>query len=237
MFQPQFAPQPERVRTGKRPGGTAARLAVIFASASVAAFVGFDIANSITFTASFLAVPAIILAMYVLRVRRGYIPRGIAVPTAALSVAVIALLAGAIFPLGARLPTIAAPNEGNQPIIYPHNPEMTQMTKTEFTVERAIRAKSSPGHWPVSVAVDPQQNVVVDGVVVATVLPGESIAYQVTKGGADFVLILHGAVQGEYIYYDYSTHMINGWCAKTDASCDDPFRSTGTQESGQQPPE
>ena len=64
---------------------------------------------------------------------------------------------------------------------------------------------------------------IIDGTVVATLQPGEILAYQVTDNGADFTLALYGIVHDEYIYYDYSTHTIKSFCAKTDASCADPY--------------
>jgi multisubunit Na+/H+ antiporter MnhB subunit len=226
-LQAQFAPVTADPRNGveasNRPGRTAALLALVFASVSVAVFIAFELSPGPTFLAAFFAAPAIILAVRSLTVRRGYRPRGSTVPVVALSVGVVTLLAGLILPIGGAVPTIPRLAAAQQTTIYPHNAEMTKMAMNEFTIERAIRANASPGNWPASVVADAQNNVVVDGAIVATLQPGETLSYQVTQDGADFVLVLNGTVQNEYIYYDYSTHTIKSFCAKTDLSCADAY--------------
>ena len=106
------------------------------------------------------------------------------------------------------------------PVSYPNSPEMATLFVTTRTIERGIRAQGSAYHWPTSVTAAPDGSVSVGGTVVAKLAPGETMTYQVTKGGEDFVLRVNGSVPGEYFYYDLDTHEIDSYCYTGDHGCD-----------------
>lgn len=107
------------------------------------------------------------------------------------------------------------------PVTYPNSPELTTLFETTRTIERGIRAQGSAYHWPTSVTAAPDGTVLVDGTVVAKLTPGESLTYQITKGGEDFVLQVNASVPGEYFYYDLDTHAIVTYCYTGDNACDE----------------
>lgn len=107
------------------------------------------------------------------------------------------------------------------PAIYPNSPELTALLSTTRTIERDIRSQGSAYHWPTSVTAAPDGTVSVGGKVVAKLSPGETMTYQVTKGGEDFVLRVNGSVPGEYFYYDLDTHTIDTYCYTGDNACDE----------------
>lgn len=108
----------------------------------------------------------------------------------------------------------------SQSVVYPNSPELTTLVTTTRTIERGIRARGSAFHWPASVSADPDGKVYVGGTLVATLGPGESMSYEVTKSGEDFVLTVRGRVPGEYFYYDLDTHEIDTFCDTGDDACD-----------------
>ena len=106
------------------------------------------------------------------------------------------------------------------PINYPNSAEMTTLFLKTRTIERGIRAQGSAYHWPTSVAMAADGTVSARGTVLGTLAPGETMTYQVTKGGEDFVMRVNGSVPGEYFYYDLDTHVIDSYCYTGDHACD-----------------
>lgn len=106
------------------------------------------------------------------------------------------------------------------PVSYPNSPELATLFVTTQTIERGIRAQGSAFHWPTSVTTAPDGTVSVGGTVVAELSPGQTLTYQITKGGEDFVLQVNGSVPGEYFYYDLDTHVITTYCYTSDHACD-----------------
>ena len=110
-------------------------------------------------------------------------------------------------------------SEGNQPVVYPKNPELTRMFAATFVIERAIRADHTPGHWPTSLVSSPGGQVGLEGKTIVTLERDESLSYIVTENGTDFQLVLNGRIAGEHVFYDYNTHIIRGECDKSDRNC------------------
>jgi len=106
------------------------------------------------------------------------------------------------------------------PVTYPNSPEMATLFVATRTIERGIRAQGSAYHWPTSVTEAPDGTVSVAGKVVAKLLPTQTMTYQITKGGEDFVLRVNGSVPGEYFSYDLDTHEIDSYCYTGDHGCD-----------------
>ncbi len=104
-------------------------------------------------------------------------------------------------------------------VSFPNSPELTQLFATTKSIERGIRAQHSAYSWPASVTDDAAGRVDVGGTVVGTLAPGETMSYQVTKGGEDFLLIVHARVPGEYFVYDLDTHEIDWFCSPGDDAC------------------
>jgi hypothetical protein len=107
-----------------------------------------------------------------------------------------------------------------QSVTIPNNPGMTALFLKSRSIERGIRAQGSAYHWPESVSPDSAGGVSVGGKLLATLSPGETMSYQVTKGGEDFVLQVFGTVPGERTYYDLDTHVIYYYCGTGDNACD-----------------
>jgi len=106
------------------------------------------------------------------------------------------------------------------PVTYPNSAELATLFETTRTIERGIRAHGSAYHWPTSVTAAADGTVSVEGAVVAKLSPGQTMTYQITKGGEDFVLRVNASVPGEYFYYDLDTHEIDSFCYTTDHACD-----------------
>jgi hypothetical protein len=109
--------------------------------------------------------------------------------------------------------------ETAQQVIYPDSTELTALYLTTRTIERGIRAQGSAYHWPSSVTADSEGRVVLGGKLLGTLKPGQYLTYEVTKGGEDFEMTVHGTKPGEYFFYDLDTHEIATFCFTSDETC------------------
>jgi hypothetical protein len=140
----------------------------------------------------------------------------LASPIVALVLCTIILLLSGLAWLGQT----AVHDQGiTQPLVFPQNPQMTELYTTTQSIERGIRAGGSAYHWPGSVTADADGRVVVGGKLLGILRPGQTLVYEVTKGGEDFQLRINATVAGEYYFYDLDTHEIISNCYASDTTC------------------